>query len=44
MIRFENVGMRYGIGEEVLSDVTFDLKAGSFHFLTAPAAPARRLF
>jgi len=34
MVRFENVGMRYGAGPEVLRDVTFVLEAGSFTFLT----------
>jgi len=34
MVRFENVGMRYGAGPEVLRDVTFTLEAGSFTFLT----------
>lgn len=34
MIRFDNVGLRYGIGDEVLRDVTFHLERGSFHFLT----------
>jgi cell division transport system ATP-binding protein len=34
MVRFENVGMRYGSGPEVLRDVTFVLEAGSFTFLT----------
>jgi len=34
MVRFENVGMRYGLGPEVLRDVTFVLEAGSFTFLT----------
>src|ERR1700742_2642900 len=34
MVRFENVGMRYGTGPEVLRDVTFSLEAGSFTFLT----------
>jgi cell division transport system ATP-binding protein len=34
MVRFENVGMRYGSGPEVLRDVTFDLEGGSFTFLT----------
>lgn len=34
MVRFENVGMRYGSGPEVLRDVTFLLEAGSFTFLT----------
>jgi cell division transport system ATP-binding protein len=34
MVRFENVGMRYGAGPEVLRDVTFALEPGSFTFLT----------
>jgi len=34
MVRFENVGMRYGSGPEVLRDVTFFLEGGSFTFLT----------
>ena len=34
MVRFENVGMRYGAGPEVLRDVSFTLQPGSFTFLT----------
>ena len=34
MVRFENVGMRYGMGPEVLRDVSFTLAPGSFTFLT----------
>ncbi len=34
MVRFENVGMRYGLGPEVLRDVSFTLEHGSFYFLT----------
>jgi cell division transport system ATP-binding protein len=34
MVRFENVGMRYGGGPEVLRDVSFALEPGSFTFLT----------
>ncbi len=37
MIRFENVGMRYGPGPEVLRDVTFQLEPGTFSFLTGPS-------
>jgi len=33
LIRFENVGIRYGMSEEVLRDVSFHLEPGSFHFL-----------
>jgi len=32
-VRFENVGLRYGAGPEVLRDITFALEPGSFHFL-----------
>jgi len=41
MIRFENVGMRYGAGAEVLRDVTFALEAGSFTFLTGPSGAGK---
>ncbi len=41
MVRFENVGMRYGAGPEVLSDVTFTLKPGSFHFVTGPSGAGK---
>src|SRR4029077_3021857 len=34
MVRFENVGMRYGSGPEVLRDVSFSLEPGSFSSLT----------
>ncbi len=33
VIRFENVGLRYGLGPEVLQDLSFELEQGSFHFL-----------
>ncbi len=41
MIRFENVGLRYGNGQEVLRDITFDLLPGSFHFLTGPSGAGK---
>lgn len=41
VLRFENVGMRYGIGPEVLRDVTFSLAPGSFHFLTGPSGAGK---
>jgi len=41
MIRFEHVGLRYGIGPEVLSDVNFELEPGSFHFLTGPSGAGK---
>jgi len=33
IVRFENVGLRYGLGPEVLKDISFTLTRGSFHFL-----------
>mgnify|MGYP003391867234 CR=1 FL=1 len=41
MIKFEHVGLRYGIGPEVLSDIDFELEAGSFHFLTGPSGAGK---
>lgn len=41
MIRFENVGVRYGMGEEVLKDLTFAIEAGSFQFLTGPSGAGK---
>lgn len=34
VVRFDNVGMRYGRGPEILRDIAFTLEPGSFHFLT----------
>jgi cell division transport system ATP-binding protein len=41
VVRFENVGMRYGIGPEVLRDISFSLPPGSFHFLTGPSGAGK---
>jgi cell division transport system ATP-binding protein len=41
VIRFENVGLRYGSGPEVLRDVTFHILPGSFHFLTGPSGAGK---
>ncbi len=41
MVRFENVGLRYGMGPEVLRDVTFDVPANSFTFLTGPSGSGK---
>jgi cell division transport system ATP-binding protein len=41
MVRFQNVGMRYGLGPEVLRDVSFELEPGSFHFLTGPSGAGK---
>jgi cell division transport system ATP-binding protein len=41
VVRFENVGMRYGSGPEVLRDVSFELAPGSFHFLVGPSGAGK---
>lgn len=41
MVRFEDVGMRYGTGPEVLRDVSFALEPGSFTFLTGPSGAGK---
>ena len=41
VLRFAGVGLRYGRGEEVLREVSFDLEAGSFHFLTGPSGAGK---
>ncbi|HYM32095.1 MAG TPA: cell division ATP-binding protein FtsE [Candidatus Cybelea sp.] len=41
MVRFQNVGMRYGLGPEVLRDISFRLAPGTFHFLTGPSGAGK---
>ncbi|CAA0106032.1 Cell division ATP-binding protein FtsE [Starkeya nomas] len=41
MVRFENVGLRYGMGPEVLRDVTFGIPPRSFQFLTGPSGAGK---
>ncbi len=41
MIRFENVGMRYGAGPEVLRDISFQLDVSSFHFVTGSSGAGK---
>jgi len=41
LVRFENVGLRYGMGPEVLRDVSFDVPANSFTFLTGPSGSGK---
>jgi cell division transport system ATP-binding protein len=41
VIRFENVGLRYGHGPEVLRDLSFEIEAGSFRFLTGPSGAGK---
>ena len=41
MIRFENVGLRYGVGPEVLRDLSFNIAPKSFQFLTGPSGAGK---
>jgi cell division transport system ATP-binding protein len=41
ILRFDGVGMRYGRAPEVLKDVSFELAAGSFHFLTGSSGAGK---
>ena len=41
MIRFENVGLRYDMGPEILRDLTFDIPRQSFQFLTGPSGAGK---
>ncbi len=41
MIQFENVGVRYGMGKEVLRDLSFKVAPGSFQFLTGPSGAGK---
>lgn len=41
IVKFENVGLRYGLGPEVLQDVTFSLPPGSFHFLVGASGAGK---
>ena len=41
MIKFEHVGLRYGVGPEILTDVNFTLDPGTFHFLSGPSGAGK---
>ncbi|WP_378948261.1 cell division ATP-binding protein FtsE [Mesorhizobium sp. ANAO-SY3R2] len=41
MIRFENVGLRYGMGPEILRDISFQIPERSFQFLTGPSGAGK---
>jgi cell division transport system ATP-binding protein len=41
VIRFENVGLRYGMGAEVLRDLNFHIPPRSFQFLTGPSGAGK---
>src|SRR3990170_352820 len=41
LVRFENVGLRYGTGPEVLRDISFGIAPNSFQFLTGPSGAGK---
>ncbi|MEP3277862.1 MAG: cell division ATP-binding protein FtsE [Stappiaceae bacterium] len=41
MIRFDNVGLRYGVGPEILKDLSFEIEPQSFQFLTGPSGAGK---
>jgi cell division transport system ATP-binding protein len=41
IVTFDNVGLRYGQGKEVLSDLSFTLHPGSFYFLTGASGAGK---
>lgn len=41
MIRFEKVGLRYGVGQEVLRDVSFEIPPNSFQYLSGPSGAGK---
>ena len=41
MVRFENVGVRYGVGPEVLRDINLHIEPGSFYFLTGASGAGK---
>ena len=41
MISFQDVGLRYGAGPEILKNLNFQVDPGSFHFLTGPSGSGK---
>ena len=41
MIRLQGLGLKYGRGSNVLTDVSCHLRPGSFHFLTGPSGSGK---
>ncbi|HEX4504319.1 MAG TPA: cell division ATP-binding protein FtsE [Alphaproteobacteria bacterium] len=41
MISFDNVGFRYGVGPEILHDISVSIEPGSFHFLTGASGAGK---
>jgi cell division transport system ATP-binding protein len=41
LLHFENVGLRYGMGSEVVRDLSFSVETQSFQFLTGPSGAGK---
>lgn len=41
VIEFDNVGLHYGTGPEILKNLNFKIDPGSFHFLTGPSGAGK---
>lgn len=41
MVRFEGIGLRYGMGPEVLRDISFSIEPRSFQYLTGPSGAGK---
>ncbi len=41
IVQFDNVGLRYGSGKEILTDISFTLFPGSFYFLTGASGAGK---
>src|ERR1700689_4061495 len=41
VIQFENVGLRYGLGPEILRDLSFCIAPHSFQFLSGPSGAGK---
>jgi cell division transport system ATP-binding protein len=41
VIRFQNVGLRYGMGPEILRDINFHIPPRSFQFLSGPSGAGK---
>ncbi|MBN9061711.1 MAG: cell division ATP-binding protein FtsE [Rhizobiales bacterium 65-9] len=41
MVSFDNVGLRYGVGGEILRDLSFTIAPRSFQFLTGPSGAGK---
>lgn len=41
IVQFEKVGLRYGTGDETLSDISFTLASGAFYFLTGASGAGK---